>query len=432
MSLGPFTTHLISFTKNGKLQFWNDITKEIIEADFSRPDIGSTSGASVFRDGQLIELAENEPDWDDSDGCPVIKMRPQAINIMEAGDNLANATYWNAPNYAVTAGSGFSGRNSVIITTDAALNGLSPFSQAANSLANELPTISVANEKYCLQFKVRKGTASKVSFLLLRLAASGGQFTASGRFNFATETIESGILAGALTSFKKVNDDYYIIQIGIPDNLSTNLSTIAFWLAPNNNSNLCETGLTVELGSVVLRVGVDGFPFEDYIPVTTTEVTRSANTFAFTDLVTKGCLGVNQGSIILEFDDQLFKNDSGVVDIFYMSDGSNLAKYARFRYLNGPILFQMVGYTAAVTSFTIIDPTNFRKCVIIWDGLDVKFVYPNQTTLTATLDSNFDIRAIGKQGTITPTTPTPYGIKSLAFTPIVLTEAQALAALNEL
>ena len=36
---------------------------QVLEADFSRLNINATSGATVFRNGVLIELAENEPDW---------------------------------------------------------------------------------------------------------------------------------------------------------------------------------------------------------------------------------------------------------------------------------------------------------------------------------------------------------------------------------
>ena len=53
----------------------------LLEADFSRPNIGATSGATVFRDGVLVELAENEPDFSDESGCPVLKMRPRVKNL---------------------------------------------------------------------------------------------------------------------------------------------------------------------------------------------------------------------------------------------------------------------------------------------------------------------------------------------------------------
>lgn len=82
MSLKDFQTILVPSNKTGALQFYHKPTKAILEAAFSRPDIGATSGATVFRDGQLIELGENDPDWDDANGCPRLLMRPQKTAIL--------------------------------------------------------------------------------------------------------------------------------------------------------------------------------------------------------------------------------------------------------------------------------------------------------------------------------------------------------------
>lgn len=98
MSLGPFPIVLIPSTKNGVLQFYNDLTGEILEAAFSRPDVGATSGASVFdKDGNLIELAENEPDWSFpiGGGCPRIQMRPQSQNLCSAPRDISTASKVN-------------------------------------------------------------------------------------------------------------------------------------------------------------------------------------------------------------------------------------------------------------------------------------------------------------------------------------------------
>lgn len=95
MSLKDFQTILVPSNKNGALQFYHKPTKVILESAFSRPNVGATSGATVFRDGQLIELGENDPDWDDANGCPRIIMRPQAQNLCNAADTILAASKVN-------------------------------------------------------------------------------------------------------------------------------------------------------------------------------------------------------------------------------------------------------------------------------------------------------------------------------------------------
>lgn len=86
MSLKDFQTILVPSKETGALHFYHKPTKSILEAAFSRPNVGATSGARVFdKNGNLIELAENEPDWSFplDGGCPKILMRPQLENIID-------------------------------------------------------------------------------------------------------------------------------------------------------------------------------------------------------------------------------------------------------------------------------------------------------------------------------------------------------------
>lgn len=106
MSLKDFQTILIPSKKTGALHFYDKPTKAIMEANFSRPDVGTTSGATVFnQSGDLVELNEDEPDWSFpiGGGCPRILMRRQSVNLL-AGSNNPSIPSGNGMNWESSVG----------------------------------------------------------------------------------------------------------------------------------------------------------------------------------------------------------------------------------------------------------------------------------------------------------------------------------------
>lgn len=84
----------VSFIKYSELGGDIVLPGELIEADFSRPDVGADSGAIVINEaGELVELNEDVLDlsYPSDGGYPLILMRPQQANYNDTN----NFTYTN-------------------------------------------------------------------------------------------------------------------------------------------------------------------------------------------------------------------------------------------------------------------------------------------------------------------------------------------------
>lgn len=91
MSLGPFQILMLPVKENGVIQFYDDEDSDIIKATFSRPDIGATSGHTVYdKNGNISELLEDDApfSYPKSGGCPVLQVRKQVANIGKDPSNF--------------------------------------------------------------------------------------------------------------------------------------------------------------------------------------------------------------------------------------------------------------------------------------------------------------------------------------------------------
>jgi hypothetical protein len=302
MSLGPFPILLIPSTKNGKLQFWNDLTQEIIEANFSRPNIDDTSGATVMRDGVLIELAENEPDWDDSSGCPVIKMRPQLESIRIKSSNFTGSggLKTNLTESIVAA---------TIIQNSSPLQLRETAVNAAHAVQITPDTTLIIGEVYS-RLVVFNLTANRNQLII----SDAGQSNMSVYYNFLTNTEISKGGNVIEYDFYRVGEVIFFRTVWAA---SGTIGRPAFNLFLSNSN--------IYLGDV--NEGIT-FHHVGYYPgnVKTTPIntgattlTRAANAFSFTDLVTKGVLLDNVFSIYFEVD---FNNqgDIGTNGLLWISD----------------------------------------------------------------------------------------------------------------
>ena len=94
MSLIPFTSQLTPTNKIGELLFWDDLSETIFSATYSRTNINSTSGTTVFNEnGNIVQLANNEPTWNfPLDGsCPYLVMRPTLQNIWDQTEPITSS-----------------------------------------------------------------------------------------------------------------------------------------------------------------------------------------------------------------------------------------------------------------------------------------------------------------------------------------------------
>tara|TARA_R110001592_G_scaffold74778_3_gene226847 strand:- start:6448 stop:7638 length:1191 start_codon:yes stop_codon:yes gene_type:complete len=396
MSLGPFTTHLIPFTKNGKLQFWNDITKEIIEADFSRPNIGATSGSSVWRNDQLIELAENEPDWDDKDGCPVIKIRTQAGNLILNFDPTVNESAASNISYVLKDwGFGSSLQNAV--------------SYGDNSLVRfryggSLP----ASGSACLSFYVEMNDGSEPVL---------AQNNNSGDFS----VVIGGAISVNINSLTLISGTKYRVVSSATGTFSNQNNSGVIKYTGQSSKGFVVSGFTLVSGVTT---------YQGDIPSNGAVLTRSANSFQFTDLVTQGVLGVNQGSFIIKLNNQIFKELGTTIDDFvYLSNSADSSKYIRLRGNSSSISIQVVGYGTTITQTV---PVSTRKFAFVWNGKNVKLFATDTMVNESAQADDIDITQYGTQGPSIPVVPSLVEISAMAFSPIALTEAQTIVELNKL
>lgn len=330
MSLTDFQTYLYPAVKTAKLGFYQKPSSglpngQVLEADFSRPDIGATSGATVYdADGNLIELAENVPDWSfpvggSPAGCPVIKMRPQAQNLFLNSETLA--------------------------TQD----------------------VTVTAQSYTVSFK---GT---------------GTITFSGAYT------------GSLVGTGSTESDY-----------------VSATFTPSAGTVTCTVS-----GVVLTANFIAGNNVTSWIPTLGAALTRSSNSFQFTDLVTKGVTGSGGFSLLFNYQNYIqggvrsidLKNASGTTIIRIPTNNGGWAVLD-----NREQVF--------IGSATAIQSGNF---IMTFDGQNVKGYQGGAEILSGSL---LDSQVI-TEGLFLSNGNT-YDFEKIAFTPIVLTEAQAIAALNAL
>jgi hypothetical protein len=318
MSLGPFPILLIPSTKNGKLQFWNDLTQQIIEADFSRPNVGDTSGAGVWRKGVFIELAENEPDWDDSSGCPVIKMRPQAENLISFTETFSGGNWVNSGSPSLTQNQ-ISPRGSLDAWSYDSANGTV---RAGNSVTL---SATASENFYTHGLYVKKIVGGATQARLQNNRSNGGAVYAD--FNLDNGTIITVSSGTARIEEIYNGNGWYRISL-TSEVLATGSFSLILATQDATNKNYAIAGAS-------LIAGANDY---SYIPrLTSAAAIRAANMFTSLDLVSQGLIGATEGTVFLHI-----KSPAGVrannSSMFSLGNSNNLfslyrnnASASRFR-----------------------------------------------------------------------------------------------------
>ena len=268
MSLSKFKTFLYPRTKNANIGFYkkyeNDTEDgEVLEAGFSRVDAGDTSGATVFRNGQLIELAENEPDWDDLSGSPVLKMRPQAQNRFANFDPIT-------------------GEGGAVNVTYAAKDwGLGLLLQNATEFLVTNPSPQIRHGGTCV------GAVNTISFYV---EFADGLAPVIGT-DISARISDEGISA-ANTIVENVSGTSIYRIIATKTNCTDGSPFNGVTRASGSTRSFVASGYTL----------VQGDKYLGDIPSKAGQLTRSSNSFEFTDLVTKGVIGAgNVFSLYYEY-----------------------------------------------------------------------------------------------------------------------------------
>jgi hypothetical protein len=425
MSLGPFPILLIPSTKNGKLQFWNDLTQQIIEADFSRPNTGATSGATVLRNGQLIELAEDDPDWDDADGCPVIKMRPQRTNLADYSKDLTNAAWSTKNDITITANSTTSPDGTVnadLITTGTANN---------DRLGR---TIAISSDTFPISFYIKKGVNN--DWVRVNILRGGFSNSAIVWVNINTGVIGQVSLFGTTTfADAKIKLDpisgFYRVSVVTTD--ATNNTSSIFYIdsaLANANGNRVDNSQYYFWG---FDPENEGKFSSGFIPTLTSPLARAANEILESDAVALGLVstqgGFLVGSVILEIENYFSSNQSGNIILGFAVNQNSRAQafglaatnsdnYARFRY-----------ETTAGTHFdnSKVLTENKFKCVFSFDTNGLRIIFPDGIFPQSSVPVPDTFKIL-----LARTERATYDIKTLSFSPIALTEAEALTALSSL
>ena len=430
-TLGPFTNILVPAEKhdatNGTLYFAKDTSPLFDTAIFSRPNVDATSGATVFRNGQLIELAENEPDWDDSSGCPVLKMRPQEEGLFLKTDDIS-APQWDIGENTISSNSNLDPfgdlRADKIIpnTNNVRHDAAQAITKAASALDYSLVSyLKTDGIRQYVIIGLRGGSLTNRSFLTIDL------------FNGTIITNDTNGFTHIKSKVTLLSSGYCEIKLVCKTLTDTNL---ACWLIPSNGPGNILSGDAVYAGNAtdgIIHGGTQVVQSSDYVDYirnpSTSTLTRSANSFEFTDLVTKGVLGTNEGSILFHFEEPLFKYNTDLLNVLFISDGIDNTKYLRFRGNSSNTVFQVIGYGNIISA--TLDNTQ-SAFIISWKDKKVEIFDQNGVANSSIQTLDIDIKAINKWGSTTMVSIIPIGFKKIAASPISLTEAQAIAYLASL
>jgi|GEM_PF-5549196 len=274
MSLKAFQTILDLQTKVGALAFYQKPTPgnpqgRILEASFSRPNVGAASGATVFdKDGVLQELSENEPDWDFpiGGGCPVIKMRPQSQNLCTSPIDISAASKVNVtiPNATQIREDGS------LASEFFAFQDFSGFSSSTDyTMIIEVEPVGGRN------FRLQEGLGS----------------SAITNIDFEAETA-----SGSASLVKQGNGKFLIF---LPITTGASQTSIRFLMRVLDGSLNTSFDGDVNKGvNITLRDIQAGHEGISPIP---NNVTRSANQFTFDNLVSNGIIDSSAFTFLLDF-----------------------------------------------------------------------------------------------------------------------------------
>ncbi len=409
MSLKDFQTILTPQEKVGALAFYQKPTPgfpqgRIFPATFSRPDVGATSGATVFdKDGNLEELAEDAPDWEQGSGCTKILMRPQAQNLWGYSGDVSN--FYN-PAPATLSNEGpleiFPQDDWGLFTQNGAGNNI-----------GIIYSLLTAGQNYIISFYVKISASD--DYIGLRETGNG-----VGVFRISTETITTA--GGGLSSGKVLdttNPDIKRVVLygtaGVGGNLFLVLCSTAGNSGVDDGGKIQITGLQVQQTSV----------YSGYIPTSGAALTRSANDVILSNMVSNEVFGAGSvGSIIIKL--KGYTGDSTPLSNFLLdSSGDTLLNLVMRDY--GATVFKYQD-TSSPTTNTHLALNDDHALVYVFDGLNMKIYADSGLVL--------DFDAVSYQGDIDQFTfpKSPNGqldYSLVGITPIALTEAQAIAAIAE-
>tara|TARA_R110001592_G_scaffold17518_2_gene73811 strand:- start:103330 stop:104595 length:1266 start_codon:yes stop_codon:yes gene_type:complete len=413
-----FKFFLAPANKTGKLAFVEVIgpanapeVGRVLEADFSRPNVGGTSGSSVWQNNQLIELAENEPDWDDKEGCAVIKMRPQLENLAFKNlDFSSGYTLLGITNNGVGGASPLNGVN------------YREFRETGANTTHGLVLITpgqVINIKTNFEL-IFKPVGGRRYFRIFNNGGGGGSLIV----DTLTNTITNNTLTNAI-KFITLNDGSFYVAINYTPNSTGNINVQIVSVDDDG-------GTTSFIGDTAKGFQVVGFTvtksntIEGLIPNDTpAPLTRSSNSFQLTDLVGRGLLGATQGTIYLStFAESLARIATASIftigntvgnRIIVSNAGPDVTRpYLIIETPQGNSVFQLT----ADSSKSIISYKE-GQLIIVVNGVAVK-----NDAFSLDLSTTNNLNSFGASR--------PLDFNGIAFSPIALTEAQAIAALNSL
>lgn len=414
MSLGPFPIVLIPSTKNGALQFYNDLTGEILEASFSRPDVGATSGATVFdKEGNLVELAEDAPDWSFpvGGGCPRLLMRPQAENLFNNPTDFDQSS-WTKSNIAKQGE-----------YTSPIILGIVG-KQYGPNLVDVFPAMncggigSSVNGEVAHYYIVRYAGWKWVELL-------NGQDGDSSRVWYDLENGVKGNDADNVGSIQALGDQTYKISYTTAGRANGDNATIFFSFRGDNGS----TAKVDADGTGVIFFAAQytaGTSITSLIPF---KGTRSANQFTFDDVLLPEIInssnGAMVGSIYFEVENYQNGSTSGTQHLALteiLSDRSKAFTWAENS--NDNLRFRFEKSTGVVFDQITLIPINNSKVIFLFDENGVEIVVNGSSIVTSSevIPDTYKIfEVLPRSGSFN------FKDNRLAYTPIKISSAEAIS-----
>jgi hypothetical protein len=216
---------------------------------------------------------------------------------------------------------------------------------------------------------------------------------------------------------------------------------VAFNYTPNSTGNFNVQIISVDddgtttsfLGDTSKGFEIVGFTLtiadtiQGIIPNDTSSyLTRSANTFSFTDLVTKQVFSADEWSVFINIDNMQANSSTGA---FLLFTGTGLDMYlraltaTRFNFWNQEA-------AASIGNVTVTSVSDNHKFIVTYKN-GLLNIYLNDARIVNNYASTFQFTSFQVPSTFSGFSYS-YDVLKLAACPIALTEAEAIAELNSL
>ena len=317
----------------------------------------STTASRQNANGLIESIGINTPRLDYTYGsCPALLLEPQRTNLYLYSNDFSNV-FWLKNNVSITSNSSTSPDGNINATTLIG-NGTSI---PKNIVQNISVTLGVT---YTITFFARKNTNSFV-----QIATSSATFAST---SFANFDLNNGIVgtvgSTATATIQSMGNGWYRCSMTATATATASGGAGIYLISASNSVRAEVNTLSTDIYIYGFQLEQGSFP-TTYIPTTSAAVTRTADTFSYSNIYTNGYVSSQGGTWLIELKNNVsYVRDISVVGIFIGDSNSGLTNSFAISALGGGGRLRIGKFLSNIYTQLYLTTTDNVKIAIKWNG----------------------------------------------------------------